>query len=785
MPTISQNIFLNSHLLPCIGRKFFSFFIFLFISCQLSINNCFAQLQVTPNNNATQLANTLAGAGVTVSGATLNCPSNAIPVANPSGTFVGTASNIGIANGVLLTTGDVNVAVGPNNSSMAGVDNMVTFNDPDLMAIEPLATNDVCILEFNAKPSCDTLSFTFAFGSEEYNEYVSNPPITGVNDAFGIFVTGPNPSGPAYTGYNMALIPATATPVSIFNVNNGYNAACPSTGPCTNCTYFFDNCNGTTVQYDGFTKPITVKLHVTPCGSYHLKLAIADASDNIYDSGVFFSMQSLVCNTVLTISTSTTPSACTANNGTATVTNVVGGTAPYTYSWSSTPVQNTQTASGLASGNYTVNVIDHNGCLSGTATVTVAGGGGFTTTKAQNDVTCYGQNNASAAVMPTGGTAPYTYAWSTNPVQTSPSVTNIPAGNYTVVVTDATGCVQTVTYTVTQPPAITGSITNSTNVSCFGGTNGSATAAGSGGTGAISYLWNPSSATTATASGLTAGNYTVTIKDANGCTVTQSVNITQPAGMTISTSTTPTACGVTNGIASVTSSGGALPYTYIWLTNPVQTSPTASNLASGSYTVIVSDANGCTQSQSASVSGGTSPTANFNFNPDVVSLLDPVAAFTDGSTGNPTVWLWNFGDTGSANNTSFLQNPVHLYSDTGLYCITLIVSDPSGICRDTIVKCLKVETPYTFYIPNSFTPNNDGKNDFFMGYGTCIKEFQLLIFDRWGNKIFESSDLNNGWNGAVNNKGKMVQEDVYVWKVRILDIYKKEHKYVGRVTMLR
>src|ERR1035437_459425 len=101
----------------------------------------FSQLQVTPNNNATQLAQTLAGAGVIISGAVLNCKNGTDPITfqptNPSGTFIGTSSNIGIAGGVLLTTGDVNYAVGPNNTGSAGVDNQVTYSDPDLIAIEP------------------------------------------------------------------------------------------------------------------------------------------------------------------------------------------------------------------------------------------------------------------------------------------------------------------------------------------------------------------------------------------------------------------------------------------------------------------------------------------------------------------------------------------------------------------------------------------------------------------------------------------------------------------------
>jgi gliding motility-associated-like protein len=584
----------------------------------------------------------------------------------------------------------------------------------------------------------------------------------------------------------MALIPSTTTPVAINNVNNG--TICPTTGPCVNCTYYIDNCTGTTVEYDGFTKPIPVTLNVSPCATYHFKLAIADAGDMAYDSGVFFAMQSLACNPPpIGLTTTMTPAPCTSSSGTASV-SVVGGVPPYTYSWNTTPPQTSPTATGLAPGTYIVTVYDATGCFYNKDTIVIPNTGGFTSTSTQVNATCFGGNNASATVNPTGGATPYTYAWSTNPIQTTPTIAGVPAGNYTCLITDATGCTSTVTFTITQPPAVTGSILSSVNVSCFGGNNGSATATGSGGTGTITYSWSTSPPQTGiTATSLIAGTYVVTIKDANGCSITQTVTITQPTGMTINTSSTPASCGVKDGTASVTSSGGALPYTYLWLTNPVQATPTATGLGAGSYIIIITDANGCTQQQSISVTGGMMPIADFHFLPEEVSLLDPIVAFVDLSAGNPVIWSWTFGDTASgANNISPLQNPYHTYSDTGTFCITLVISDASGICKDTVVKCLKVEAPYTFYIPNAFTPNSDSWNEMFLGYGTNIKDFHIMIFDRWGNKIFESHDITKGWNGKVKaTSGQLVQEDVYVWKVEILDIYNKQHKYIGHLTMVK
>lgn len=745
---------------------------FLLLLCATDL---FAQLQVTANNNATQLAQSLAGAGVTISNVTKNCPNNAC------GTFDGTASNLGIAAGILLTTGQVSDAVGPNNTSGAGIDNQATYIDANLTAIDAAARYNTCILEFDAVPSCSTIAFTFSFGSEEYMEWVS----AGYNDVFGIFVTGPNPIPPNYNGYNMALIPSTTVPVSIDNVNLNVN---PS--------YYFDNGNGfgsgtapdgPSVQYDGFTKPITVTLNVVPCATYHFKLAIADAGDGIVDSGVFFALQSLVCNPIpILVGTNSTPSMCTANNGSASAT-PTGGTAPYTYSWNTVPPQVTQTATGLAPGNYTVTIIDATGCFSSTGTVTVGGSGGFTATSTKTDAPCFG-GVGSATVTPVGGNVPYTYNWSTSPVQTNPVISNIPAGTYSCLITDAAGCTQNASVTITQPPSMTVAITNSVNASCPFGTDGSATASGGGGSTPYNYSWNTTPVTAGpTASNLAAGTYVVTISDAQGCTVSQSVTITEPAPMTFVSTSVMASCGMNDGSATITPSGGATPYTFLWLTTPaVQTTPTAVNLTTGTYSVIITDANGCLQNQSVFVPGGPPPVADFTLNPDTLDLENPIAYLTDNSTGGVFSWHWDFGDPYAAGaDTSNLQNPTYSYMDTGFYCITLTVKNPSGLCVDSITKCLKVEAPSTFYIPNTFTPNLDGINEIFKGYGTYIKEFHMYIFDRWGNLIFESDDMNKGWNGAVDNNGPIVQEDVYVWKIKLIDTNYKEATYVGHVNLVK
>lgn len=862
-----------------------------------SVPRAFSQLQVTANNNATALATSLAGSGVIISGATINCSTGAC------GTFNGTASNIGIAGGVLLTTGSITQAVGPNNLPSAGQDYGINFSDPDLTAIEPTATFDPCVLEFTAIPSCSTLAFTFAFGSEEYNEYVKQQ----VNDCFGIFVTGPNPSGPAYSGYNMALIPSTSTAVSIDNVNNGYNVGCPATGPCTNCSYYIDNCNGATVQYDGFTQAITVTLNVVPCGSYHFKLAIADAGDGVFDSGVFFKVQSLLCNTSLTINTSSTPSACTSNNGTATVTSVSGGLAPYTYSWGTVPVQTTQTATGLGAGTYTVTVIA-SGCLSGTATVTVSNTGGFTAVGSQTNATCFGSSDASAAVLPSGGTAPYAYLWSTSPSQTTSSVSGISAGNYTCVVTDAGGCTYTQTFTITQPLSITTTLTSTPTCNNIGTTSVTA----SGGTGAFTYSWMPGGQTTASATGLTAGTtYSVTVTDANGCSATSSVLVavlpppiaafnssmpclgvstqlldgsvatqgdpivswywTMPGGTPSSftgqnTSVVYPAAGPYNVTLVVISTGGCVDtiiQQVVIYNNPIASfterdsgcAPVcvdfsdASQAVDGTITswmwnfpgaapplsiyqnpanicyktpgtfgasLIVTNTYGCmdTISLPGIIDVYPYPNADFCFSPNQASVTNPVFTFCDMWTPNPGVtgWVWDFGDGSPPDSTN--ANPIHSYSLTAndnafhSYTVTLIVVNQYG-CKDTISKVVEVVPEFTFYIPNTFSPNGDGFNAYFYAKGIGIKEYAIWIFDRWGNQLWDCQFKGNNtawdaspmegvpsackWDGQVvrggsdmsGHSGKYLQEDVYVWKVKLTDVFDQEHNYIGHLNVIR
>ena len=171
------------------------------------------------------------------------------------------------------------------------------------------------------------------------------------------------------------------------------------------------------------------------------------------------------------------------------------------------------------------------------------------------------------------------------------------------------------------------------------------------------------------------------------------------------------------------------------------------------------------------------PTAAFNYNPTNASVYQPEIHFYDMSTG-ASHWYWDFGD--QTNTTDY--NPSHIYSEGGAYTVTLIVENNLG-CKDTTLKYIDVKSDYAIWIPNSFSPNNDGKNDFFYGDGFGFTNYTLTIFDRWGEKIFVSNDPEIGWDGTCNGVESAI--DVYVYQLSIVDIFNEPHTYNGRVTLIR
>ncbi len=346
-----------------------------------------------------------------------------------------------------------------------------------------------------------------------------------------------------------------------------------------------------------------------------------------------------------------------ANDGSIDVT-VSGGTSPYSYSWNTGGT--TSTLSGLSAGTYRVTVSDNAGCTQFLSTNITQPAAALAATGGSSSITCHGANDGSIDVTVSGGTTPYTYAWSRNPQAgfTDPGTEDLSGrepGIYTLNVTDDNGCSATLTFTLTEPEALTVSAGSVTNVSCFGGNDGAIALAVSDGTPDYSYLWN-TGAITSGLSGLSAGTYRVTVTDANACTQSLSVSITQPGSIVSASSLRNITChGANDGSIGVTVSGGATPYTYAWSRNPKDgfTDPGTGDLSGlqpGIYTLSFTDNNGCgtwfmfnlTEPEALTVlAGSVTNVSCFGGNDGAIAL-----ALSGGTS--PYSYSWNTGGTTSA-----------------------------------------------------------------------------------------------------------------------------------------
>jgi hypothetical protein len=391
---------------------------------------------------------------------------------------------------------------------------------------------------------------------------------------------------------------------------------------------------------------------------------------------------------LLTTTTSTTPATCSSANGTATAT-PAGGTGAYTYAWVPGGAT-TATATGLTAGTYTVTVKDANACTVTASAIVTSTGGGMSVTVVNTPVKCNGGATGTATATPSGGTIPYTYAWTPGGA-TSATASGLTAGTYTITVTDKNGCTATASTIITQPVALTVT-TAIVNVKCNGGATGSATATPSGGTVPYTYSWTPSGGTSATASGLTAGTYTITVTDKNGCTATASAIITQPSSLTSLTSTTPTTCGLNNGSATVTPAGGTPAYIYSWAPGG-QTAATATGLSAGTYTSTVTDANGCTVTASATVvnsGGGLSVTVT---NTSAKCNGSATGTATATPTGGTVPYTYNWTPSGGTSATATGLT-------AGTYTITVTDKNGCTATASTIVGQPAVLTVSTTGIVN-------------------------------------------------------------------------------------
>lgn len=465
-------------------------------------------------------------------------------------------------------------------------------------------------------------------------------------------------------------VTTTALQIALRGIKNAFISKFNDTGSILIYSSYFDRNNydlGNTITIDSNqTVPVTDKAsYLTNNGV----LALAEPEANTGYADTMTNNDLLMF--LLTVTTSKIDVSCFGGaNGSATVTNVTGGPAPYTYSWAPSGGIGV-TATGLAAGPYTVTVTASN-TDTGIGNVTInQPAAALNNTSFQSNVSCNGGSNGLVGITVSGGTPPYTYAWTPNGGTTS-TISGLTAGPQTVTIRDANTCLKMQSFTITQPPALN-IAPSQINVSCNGGNTGSATVNVTGGTGAYTYAWTPSVSTGPTATGLTAGNYSVTVTDTNGCPIVQNFTIMQPPALNATSSQTNVTCfGGSNGTATVNATGGITPYTYAW-TPSGGSAATATGLSAGNYVVTISDANLCpitrnfTLMQPAAIAVTTTSQTNVSCNGG--NNGSATVSATGGSGGYTYAWAPIGGTAPTATGLS-----------AGIYTVT--VTDSSG-CSGT------------------------------------------------------------------------------------------------------
>lgn len=368
------------------------------------------------------------------------------------------------------------------------------------------------------------------------------------------------------------VLTATATNISCFGLTNG-SATVSVTGGAAPHTYLWSTTPSQT----------TTVINGLSLGNY--SVTVTNAIGCTRSASITITQPTPLNSNIVTTNVSCNGSA----NGAITI-NVTGGTAPYTYSWGTTPGSGA-TVTGLAAGNYTSTVTDARGCVL-VQPITITQPPLINIAFTNTNVSCFNGSNGIIQASVTGGTGSYVYAWSPN-IGNAPTVTGLSAGTYSLTILDINNCLITSSTIITQPPLLQVA-TTATMETCSYSDNGMATAIASGGTPAYSYTWMPGNLTSASVSSLTAGSYTLTVKDLNGCQTNSFVTITEPLPLTISlVNATNISCfGGNNGSITVNTSGGTPAYGYSWTPN-VSVNNSANGLVAGTYSITVTDARNC------------------------------------------------------------------------------------------------------------------------------------------------------------------------------------------------
>ncbi len=675
-------------------------------------------------------------------------PAQAAQTGLPSGQYSVTVTNTAIANCFIDTIINLNSSNGPS----------LTFSNQ----VNPTcAGND------------GSITVTLAGGTAPYTVTIDTG---GTPQTFNL---------PFAIAQNITNLPAGTINVSVTDANGCQATANATlTAPANCCTFTVSavivqpNCGATdgsitltaangsgNYSYNWSGGPATAANNNIGAGTYPVTITDNAYANCLIDTSFNLSNPNAPVINSVSIVNETCPGS---GDGTATI-NASGGTGNLSYNWAGG--QTTATATGLTAGSYPFTVSDANNCqATGNA---VVGSGTCCTLDISATVTngSCGLSNAFITVnIDTVGTGPYTYSLNGGPGQSSNSFTGLGAGSYIVQVTDAASCTDTAQVTVQPSSNNLTLLITPTDATCNGSDNGTAFVTPNGGTQPIGYLWS-NLQTSDTITGLAPGSYTVTGTDASGCSGTAGTIINEPAPLVFALGNDTSVC---EGVVVVIDAGTGYS-TYLWSNG--SNAQVINPVTSGNYSVTVTDANGCTASDALSVT--FTPIPQIDLGPDKIAYEDEhvgIFAYITGAPGAGT-YVWT-PDT--LLSCSTCQNTVALAEDTITY--VLQYTDANG-CKSSDTITLNVIPVGQVFWPNVFTPNGDGNNDIFLPLGESVKLIAWRIFNRIGEKVFDSNSMNIGWDG--NYKGKPAPPNVYVYYAEVTFMNNVTQKYKGSITLVR
>lgn len=609
----------------------------------------------------------------------------------------GTPSYTYVWNTAPVQTGTVAIGLSAINYSVIVSDSLLCTDTAYVTITEPTSvsasiqsyTDAVCFNGNNGSATADatggTPGYTFSWNTLPVQN--TQTAINLISGTFTVIATDIN----GCTGTTTVLInePVAVNAVILSHVNSSCNggldgsAVVAASGGTSGYTFLWN------------TLPAQINDTAIALGVGIYTVTVSDINNCTDTAMVVIGQPSTIS---ATITTQTNVSCFGGNDGTALVT-ASGGMPGYTYLWNTTPAQTTDNITGLIAGTYMVTLTDSLMC-SATALVNITEPAELNLVLSDSaNILCFGGSTGTATVNASGGTSPYSYAWNTVPVQAAAHAVGLIAGTYTAYVYDNHNCVDSVVVTLTEPPILFAAITDSSNALCFGSSTGTAVVTSTGGTLPYSYNWSGGiSLTNDTATGLAANVlYYVTVTDIYGCSVTDSLMLSEPATMQLTPQGINTTCGSANGSAWVNISGGTAPYQYNW--SNFSTTDTIQNIATGIYYVTVSDSLGCNADTNITIIDQGGPSLNISSTNVTCNGGNNGNASVSVTGGNPPyTYNWSGGSTPGSSSTGGLSSGIYYVTVSDLNncssTLSVTVTEPlnltASVSSNTNISCYGV-----------------------------------------------------------------------------------------------